>query len=195
MSTYSFQIPVVNSQFRVVRWQQSLSDEQCDQILAKGKTIPTEEAGIVRSEQSLESNTKVRNVSIKTITVEDIPWLYDLMYGYIDQANREFFGFDVHGLYESIQLLHYGEDIGGGHYDWHMDCGSGIADRKITVIVQLSHPGQYKGCEVEVMFQGVLEKDRGSVFAFPSYMLHRVTPLISGQRDCLVMWVNGPTFR
>lgn len=195
MSIYSFQVPAVDSQFRVARWQQRLSDEQCDQILAKGKNLPAEETGIVRSAHSLEADTRIRNVRIKTITVDDLPWLYDLMYGYIDQANSEFFKFDIHGLHESIQLLHYGEDIGGGHYDWHMDCGSGIADRKITVIVQLSRPDQYTGCDVEVMFQGKLERERGSVFAFPCYMLHRVTKLISGQRDCLVMWVNGPTYR
>jgi PKHD-type hydroxylase len=195
MSIYSFQIPTVDSQFRVVRWQQRLSDAQCDQILARGETLPVEEAGVVRSVHSLEADTRVRRVRIKTITVEAMPWLYDLMYGYIDSANRDCFKFDIHGLHESIQLLHYGEDIGGGHYDWHMDCGAGIADRKLTVIVQLTNPSQYEGCNVEVMFQGALGRDRGSVFVFPCYMLHRVTQLISGQRDCLVMWVNGPTYR
>lgn len=195
MSIYSFQIPVTNTQFSVVSWETKLSDEQCDAILSFAKDLESQVGGVVRSEHQHETDRQVRNVSVKTITVDDMPWLYDLMYTYIDDANSKFFKFDIYGLHESMQLLHYGEDIGGGHYDWHMDCGPGIANRKITVIVQLTDPSEYEGCEVEVMSHGILDKARGSVYAFPSYMMHRVLPLISGHRECLVMWVNGPTYR
>ena len=35
----------------------------------------------------------------------------------------------------------------------------------------------------------------GTVIAFPSYVLHRVTPIESGTRKALVIWVAGPEFR
>lgn len=31
--------------------------------------------------------------------------------------------------------------------------------------------------------------------AFPSYTMHRVTPVTRGVRKALVAWVNGPDFR
>jgi len=36
---------------------------------------------------------------------------------------------------------------------------------------------------------------RGALIAFPSYVLHRVTPIESGTAKSLVIWVNGPQFR
>ena len=38
-------------------------------------------------------------------------------------------------------------------------------------------------------------KERGTVIAFPSYQLHRVTPVTAGIRKSLVAWVLGPDFR
>ena len=77
-----------------------------------------------------------------------------------------------------MQYLHYGDDINGGHYNWHIDCGPGISTRKLTVIVQLSHPEEYTGCEVQFM-TGSVSKKKGSVTIFPSWMYHRVTKLLS----------------
>ena len=39
------------------------------------------------------------------------------------------------------------------------------------------------------------EAARGTIIAFPSYVLHRVTPTESGVRKSLVIWVGGPEFR
>jgi predicted 2-oxoglutarate/Fe(II)-dependent dioxygenase YbiX len=41
----------------------------------------------------------------------------------------------------------------------------------------------------------IAEGARGTVIAFPSYVLHRVTPIESGVRKALVVWVAGPEFR
>jgi PKHD-type hydroxylase len=38
-------------------------------------------------------------------------------------------------------------------------------------------------------------KTRGTLIAFPSYVLHRVTPIISGTRKAVVVWTTGPRFR
>ena len=38
-------------------------------------------------------------------------------------------------------------------------------------------------------------KARGTLVAFPSYVMHRVTPVTSGTRKSLVAWVAGPKFR
>ena len=42
---------------------------------------------------------------------------------------------------------------------------------------------------------GMAPRTRGAVIAFPSFFLHRVTPIISGTRKALVVWATGPEFR
>ena len=36
---------------------------------------------------------------------------------------------------------------------------------------------------------------RGTATLFPSYMLHRVTPVTEGIRHSLTVWAHGPAFR
>jgi PKHD-type hydroxylase len=195
MSIYGFHIKENDVQFGPIFWENGLSTNQCDLILDTYKNTPGEMGGIVRSDTSDETNTSIRNVSIKQVTLEDMGWLYDKMYEYVKAANNDYFNYDLIGFYESMQLLHYGPDIGGGHYNWHRDCGPGISTRKLTVIVQLTNPINYEGCQVELDLDGPICKTRGSVTIFPSFITHRVTPLTSGYRDSLVMWVNGPPFK
>jgi PKHD-type hydroxylase len=38
-------------------------------------------------------------------------------------------------------------------------------------------------------------RQKGSALLFPSYMLHRVTPVTSGTRKSLVLWVGGNPYR
>ena len=35
---------------------------------------------------------------------------------------------------------------------------------------------------------------KGRVVLFPSFMIHRVTPITKGTRKSIVVWVNGPKF-
>ena len=35
---------------------------------------------------------------------------------------------------------------------------------------------------------------RGRIIAFPSFMIHRVTPVVEGIRRSIVVWVTGPKF-
>jgi PKHD-type hydroxylase len=41
----------------------------------------------------------------------------------------------------------------------------------------------------------VAPREKGTVIMFPSYLLHRVTPVTKGVRKSLVLWVGGTTFR
>ena len=70
--------------------------------------------------------------------------------------------------------------------------------RKLSLSLQLTDPSQYEGCDLQ--FQGgrrieTAPRTRGALIAFPSYVLHRVTPITRGVRKSLVCWVSGPEFR
>jgi len=70
--------------------------------------------------------------------------------------------------------------------------------RKLSMVVQLSDPAGYIGGNLQLMVSGAaksMPRDRGSVVIFPSWQVHRVTPLESGVRYSLVAWIWGESFR
>ena len=123
-------------------------------------------------------------------------WIYERVWALAQQANAELWGFALDGPSEHIQL---GEYRDGGHYDWHMDCRVGhSARRKLSVTVQLSDPGAYSGGDLELMTSRRprrAPRDQGCVIVFPSFQLHRVTPVTAGVRRSMVCWLTGPPLR
>ena len=129
------------------------------------------------------------------------PFLINLTFqlqNLIKEANDTLWDFDITMMREEAQYTEYYE--GGGHYGWHMDTGSGIlSQRKISITVQLSDPEEYEGGDLELWFGGdepiQAPKGKGIGVIFPSYMMHRVTPVTKGTRKSLVLWVGGSHYR
>lgn len=124
-------------------------------------------------------------------------WLYERMAHITRQLNGQFFDYDLYGFVEDFQYTVY--EAGGDHYTWHMDRGSNsIVPRKLSLVVMLSDPSEYEGGDLEIFTKPnpvALDKTLGIVHAFPSYVMHRVTPVTRGIRRTLVIWVTGPKFR
>lgn len=116
------------------------------------------------------------------------------------EANRNFFKFDLTGFYEPAQLGYYSGDR-KSHYTWHIDAG--ISDskppRKLSMVLQLNDPSEFEGGQLQVKATTdeptTLELKRGRAWFFPSYVLHRVTPVTRGTRKSLVLWITGPEFK
>ncbi len=128
----------------------------------------------------------------------DTAWLYARLEEAVLEFNKEFYRYDLYGVVESLQYTVY-DGAEGGHYNWHVDHGEHNQEpRKISLSLQLTDPAQYEGCNL-ILQAGdgpwVAERARGTLIAFPSYVLHRVTPIQSGTRKSLVIWVGGPPFR
>ncbi|MFD0388339.1 2OG-Fe(II) oxygenase [Tistrella bauzanensis] len=63
--------------------------------------------------------------------------------------------------------------------------------------IQLSAPEDYAGGDLVLEPQAVPitgPRRRGTAIAFPSYVVHEVTPVTQGQRYSLVAWIHGPGF-
>lgn len=139
----------------------------------------------------------VRKSKIKWIYYDETSaWVYDAIYTMVLEANQVY-NFDVHSIIDAIQYTEYYG--GGGHYGWHMDIGPGnINHRKISITIQLSNPDEYTGGDLELWTgQGQVKAPRsqGCAVLFPSFMLHRVTPVESGTRKSLVLWVGGGSYK
>lgn len=123
--------------------------------------------------------------------------LFDRIAQVVQRLNKDVYQFDVRGL-ENLQYSVY-HGAQGGHYTWHVDYGpDNPTPRKISLSVQLTDPAEYEGCDLQFQMSeqiSVAPRRRGAVISFPSYVLHRVTPIVSGTRKVLVAWATGPDFR
>lgn len=124
------------------------------------------------------------------------PKTYKAIYDFVDESNNLNWRFNVDYL-QSPQIIKY--DQIDDHYSWHTDWGTDIntSTRKLTMVIQLSDPSDYEGCDLQLHFApeiATAPKERGTAILFPSFLLHRATPLISGERYILVLWFCGDSF-
>ena len=134
--------------------------------------------------------------------VDDLPeagWIMDRMVRVVADANRAAFDFALDDFAESAQIARYSA-AGQGHFDWHSDIGTGAlaARRKLTIVVQLSDPADYQGGLLQIQPDSHVQtanQAQGSATVFPSFVLHRVTPVTQGTRWSLTLWAHGPAFR
>jgi PKHD-type hydroxylase len=169
---------------------------QVDSILKIANDYNFQEAGV---EDSIIDNTK-RSSKIKWLAPDKdkTEWIYEMIMQMVMSANFNLWKFDINHFKDSIQYTEYHSD-NNGHYSWHMDLAPyPLNTRKISITVQLSDPSEYEGGDLQIKHgdgELTLPKEKGTVLLFPSYLLHRVTPVTKGVRKSLVLWVGGSTFR
>ncbi len=172
------------------------SEAECDRILTQRAAVTASDAKLVKQNQ----NYNIRRAELVWLDdVSDTGWVMDRLIDLIRTTNRDIYDFDLREFSESVQVAHY-DASREGHFDWHSDIGGGriAAKRKLTLVAQLSAPGAYAGGALEVMPSTQIittPTARGTVTIFPSYMLHRVTPVTSGTRTSMTVWAHGPAFR
>jgi PKHD-type hydroxylase len=113
-------------------------------------------------------------------------------------ANRNCgWNFELRGMARRLQLTRYSSS-NLDHFDWHMDWGADdLGIRKISLVVHLSEPSRYKGGGLHLMTGRdpvAVEQQAGTVTVFPSFVLHRATPVVDGERYVLVGWAAGSPF-
>lgn len=175
---------------------EALSPADCDRLIGLVQAHQLKDAGLVRGTTA----HSIRRAEIAWL--DDIPaasWVLDQLIGLVAQANREGFGFDLTDFGESPQVARYGAER-EGHFDWHSDIGAGnwAAKRKLTIVIQLSDPADYQGGTLELRPDSNIasaSRTRGTATVFPSFVLHRVTPVTAGTRWSLTLWSHGPAFR
>ena len=174
----------------------ALSPAECDALIGLVSAHHLKDAGLVRGTTAHD----IRRAEIAWL--DDIPeaaWVMDRMITLVARANRDGFNYDLTDFGESAQVARYGAER-QGHFDWHSDIGAGnwAAKRKLTIVVQLSDPADYVGGTLELRpDSNVVQapRARGTATVFPSFVLHRVTPVTEGTRWSLTLWSHGPAFR
>ena len=207
---------------RVATLTNVFTPEECNQIINTGlNDWRKEEAQIQRDkpgqiEQNFEDDFDYRNVTLfippPPMKPNEGPhqdhWLFDKILGTIMNFNNNLEGyqFNINGLAEPPNLMRYqAPDINpnrkAGQYNWHMDVGPGSIPsmRKISYSLLLN-PGEYEGGELCFHIGRELDKPHpgqdtiGSFILFPSYLVHKVTPVTKGTRYAIVGWAHGNSF-
>ncbi len=132
-------------------------------------------------------------------------WFFVKTNSIITHLNNLYYGFNLNG-YSSFQYTEY-TDKDKGRYNYHMDMDFGFSPnpqrisystRKLSFILFMSNKDEYEGGELKLMMsesdERVIEQKRGRIVVFPSFMLHKITPVTKGIRKSIVTWVEGPKF-
>ena len=126
--------------------------------------------------------------------------LIDRVYNCLHVANRHNFGYVLYG--ERIDM-HYNvySSKNKGEYAYHTDANfdNPASDIKLTGILNLSME-EYTGGKLYLnpfgnSFEVSELSQPGTMVIFPSFFLHKVSAVLTGERISLVAWGNGPKFQ
>ena len=176
-------------------WEGEFSEDQLDWLQEKTKNSSIPAAVGSNGGETVRSDVRRTLVSWLNID-DDNKWVYEKLAHVTESLNSKFFNFNLTTFGEPCQLTNY-LSSDNGMYDWHIDMG-GCVSRKLSVVLQLSHPEEYEGGDLELLYSNEtikVSKKRGKIVVFPSWTLHRVTPVTGGSRQSLVLWASGPKFR
>lgn len=175
-------------------YHNALSKEECDEIkkIANNKSFEVARLG----KESIKDESVRKSELVWLHPSDNLEHIYQKLTDVIVLLNEKFFNFELFGFAESIQFTKY--TFPDGKYGKHIDKNKGKLFRKLSIIVQLTNPDEYEGGKVLIHGSGkpdVLPTTQGSLYAFPSYVLHEVTPVTKGERCSLVAWLTGPLFK
>jgi len=176
--------------------ENALSPAECDLLVSLAGAAEMADAGLV----GRTTSHALRRADL--VWLDDLPQaapVMDRLIRLVAQANRDTFDVDLTDFAESAQIARYGAER-EGHFGWHSDIGKGAlaAKRKLTMVIQLSDPADYDGGALELRPDANITaapRTRGTAAIFPSFVLHRVTPVTRGARWSLTLWAHGPAWR
>ena len=174
--------------------EELFSLKECEEIIKIGKKNKFYSSK-VGSAEKMDSKQRSGNIS----WINPLPntqWIFKKISFCINDLNKKFFKFDLDGFPEGFQFTHYKKKQ---FYDWHIDRGYGSNyARKLSFSIQLTDPSTYKGGDLllkDSAKEDIMNRKIGTLIIFPSFTLHKVTPVTKGERYSLVGWSSGSNFK
>ena len=163
------------------------SAEECERIIALHQETGALQRRMPRGDGGFIRDSHLFWVP-RTMKTE---WMFARIWEIATLYNSRY-GFELCEEMGQLQLTRYAKDQ---LYNWHMDLGAGAMSlRKISVVVELAD-GRYDGGGIEVFFGQAtgnrIALGQGDVLVFPSFIMHRALPVVSGTRWTLVSWLTG----
>lgn len=174
------------------------TEKECEKIIHDGEKVLNNRRGLKQAKVSKKGVQDYRRANIAWLSDrEQWNWVYNRLCVEVNRLNNLAWRFDVRWP-ELIQFTRYTSEQ-RGHYDWHTDNfgGGQTAGRKLSCSIQLTSPEKYEGGELQILYPAghSCPKIQGGGVLFPSYIPHRVLPVLKGVRHALVLWSCGPPFK
>ena len=193
-------------------WEEGIPHNVCDQIVNSIDERNYDMGGIIEKKNDglISEDVTHKNVSKRARNVyvqfTQIPWINNLMKGFILSANEQNFLYDLSMEdRESCQISKY---VGGindsqyyhSHQDWVTLRGARAHTRKLSLSCQLTNPNDYVGGDLNLYLTDpslsspikyTASKTKGTVIVFDGRIIHEVEPVTSGTRHSVVKWYHG----
>jgi len=147
--------------------------------------------------QSTINDKKIKFATVKQITWKKIKHLFNDIEQHITSINQENFGYDIYPINDiDVCNLNIYSHKNSGQYDWHTDeSNNDIHDLKLTVLINLSIE-KYSGGNFKIFNRGNEYEAKelnipGNVIIFKSFLNHKVTPILKGERRTLTIFFKG----
>ena len=180
---------------QVAVWPDLFDAATCERAIKLARQFPASD-GRVGTEDKKQSNIRRSDIWFFNPGPET-KFIFDPLTQAMQHLNQGF-RFELTEFGTGCQVARYASDV-KGHYDWHIDLGTGrFSRRKLSMSVQLSDGGSYEGGDLEFHLSGLDRQKmrrQGTLIAFASFHEHRVTPVTKGERYSLVAWADGPPYR
>jgi PKHD-type hydroxylase len=167
----------------------------CNKIIKKGESLEIKAAEVAEGNKS-SRKSKLSWIEDKSIEQSITP--------VINNINLENDWNFLLREYEPLQYTVYGSE---NFYDWHIDSfhnkyNNGLI-RKLSFTLCLNE--DYEGGELEFCLPNPKKEKhkfikidkkfkKGTIVVFPSFVWHKVNPVIKGIRKVLVGWIVGKPF-
>ena len=199
-------------------FKSALTPKFCSEVIEYGNSHQDNIAKTANFTNQDLSNKELKNLQKKrnsNVAWLDDFWIYKEILPYVEEANEKAgWNFNINCA-EACQFTKYGP---GQYYGWHFDSYPKPYNkpenkhlhnkiRKISVTCNLTDPNNYIGGELEFNLNNPENKKkdnyitcteakfRGSIIVFPSFVWHRVKPVLTGKRYSLVIWTGGESFK
>ena len=177
----------------VTTTQPIFSPDECNTIIKLGKDLPHEEGNVGFGAKN-KIDHKIRRNKISWIPFSKAKWMYSKIEHWMHTVNNKHMGFNQLQIGEYAQFTKYSKKE---HYDWHVDSSDEMSKsppvRKMSMIILLNDPKEFKGGELQIVNKKkLMPLKQGYGVFFASFIAHRVVPLTKGNRFSLTMWFGGP---
>ncbi len=195
---------VAQGLYTTIYWHEFFKDSDIDEVVRQCQSVALTKSTISQNNPKIDNNVRVSNVNFHSRN-EKNSWIFDRFNFGIEDINSKFYHFDLYG-YSSFQYSEY-DASNSGKYDFHMDTFANEESlkvqltRKLSLVILLSEPGlDFEGGEFQINESSeekvkTIEMKKGTLIAFPSFIIHRVKPVTKGIRRSIVIWVEGPKFK
>ena len=145
----------------------------------------------VQNKSSQARSTKIHWMTNEKYKSSLLP-IYQEISSKVRKINDSMWSYNYDG-YEPFQ---YSEYEVGDHFNWHFDVKqfTGANIRKVSFSLGLSNKNEYEGGDLILktsVEENCYKLDRGDLIVFPSWALHKVTPVTKGKRRVVVGWGEG----